>query len=74
MMEERFAREMAEARRELDPMLRTWFGVLARPEMTEEMATFTKNYYDALVPKGFSKEEALRIVAAHGVPRAPGVR
>jgi len=32
-----------------------------------------KNFYDALVAKGFSKEDALKIVAAVGMPHAaPG--
>jgi hypothetical protein len=35
------------------------------------MATFTKNYHDALLAKGFSKEDAMRIVAAHGIPSLP---
>jgi len=47
--------------------------VLARPESAQQLATFVKNFYDALVTKGFSKEDALRIVAAVGMPHAaPG--
>lgn len=42
--------------------------VLSRPETVDQIATFTKRYYDALVAKGFTKEEALRIVTAHGIP------
>lgn len=40
---------------------------LARPETAERLATFTRNYYEALVRRGFTREEALRIVAAVGV-------
>ena len=47
--------------------------VLARPESAQQLATFVKNFYDALVAKGFSKEDALKIVAAVGMPHAaPG--
>lgn len=45
--------------------------VLARPESAERLATFTRHYYDALVRKGFSREEALQIVIAAAVFRIP---
>lgn len=32
------------------------------------------NYFDALMSKGFTREEALRIVMAVGVPMGPGAR
>ena len=41
---------------------------MAKPEVAEYFATFTKQYYDALVTRGFSKEEALQIVTATGLP------
>ena len=43
----------------------------ARPA---RLADFTKNYYDALVKRGFTKEQALQLVAAMGIPRpmSPG--
>jgi hypothetical protein len=62
-MIEQFAREAAQN------ILEITLSALVRPETAEGMATFTKNYHDALVSKGFSKEDALRIVMAHGVPR-----
>jgi hypothetical protein len=49
-------------------------AVLARPETAERLAAFATNYYDALVAKGFSADEALRIVLAHGVPFQPAGR
>ncbi|HXF94947.1 MAG TPA: hypothetical protein VNI61_02475 [Gemmatimonadales bacterium] len=49
-------------------MMEGMLAVLAKPETAERLATFTKNYYDALVRKGFTKEEALRIVTAVGIP------
>ncbi|NQT89814.1 MAG: hypothetical protein HQ558_00995 [Candidatus Omnitrophica bacterium] len=54
----------------MDSMVGAMFKLLAKPEIAENMATFTKNYYDALIKKGFSKEEALQIVVAVGVPSA----
>lgn len=48
----------------LDGMLTT----LARPESAEKLATFTRNYYEALIRKGFTEEQALRLVAAVGFP------
>ena len=41
---------------------------MAKPEMAEYFATFTRQYYDALITRGFSKEEALQIVTAAGLP------
>jgi hypothetical protein len=41
-------------------------AVLTRPEVAEQLAIFTRNYFDALLHKGFSRDEALRIVAATG--------
>lgn len=55
-------------------MMEASLNVLARPETAERMATFTKDYYDALVAKGFSDKDALKIVVSAGVPRAQGVQ
>jgi hypothetical protein len=55
-------------------MIDAVLGVMAKPETAEKLATFTKNYYDALIAKGFSKEEALRIVIAVGVPSVPSIK
>ncbi len=41
---------------------------LAKPEVADYFATFTRQYYDALITRGFSKEEALQIVTATGLP------
>ena len=45
-------------------------AALAKPENAERLADFTKNYYDALVRHGFTKEQALQIVMAVGIPHA----
>jgi len=41
---------------------------LERPETVERLAAFTRHYYDALIKQGFSKDEALQIVAGVGLP------
>ena len=55
-------------------MLESTLTTLAKPENAERLADFTKNYYDALVKRGFTKEQALQLVAAMGMPRpmSPG--
>jgi hypothetical protein len=44
---------------------------LAKPESAEQLATFMKNYRDALVAKGFSPDEAMQIVKGTGMPTMP---
>lgn len=41
---------------------------LAKPETALALATFVKNFYVALLDKGFTKEEALKLVGAIGIP------
>lgn len=55
-------------------MLESTLTTLAKPENAERLAEFTKHYYDALLKRGFTKQEALQLVAAMGIPRpmAPG--
>lgn len=36
--------------------------ILESPRMANSMATFSRNYYGALVEKGFTKEEAFQIM------------
>lgn len=45
-------------------MMAGMVDLMARPETADKLATFTRNYYEALVKKGFTKEEALRIVGS----------
>ena len=58
----------------MQAMMQGMLAVLSKPETAQQMATFTKNYMDALVAKGFPREEALRIVMAHGLPMMPAGR
>jgi Spy/CpxP family protein refolding chaperone len=38
-----------------------------KPETIERLARLSRRYYDALIKQGFTKEEALQIVAASGI-------
>ena len=49
-------------------VLQATLATLAAPESAEKLATFTRNYYEALIRKGFTKDEALRIVVAFVPP------
>ena len=52
-------------------MMTATFDVLSQPESAEKLASFTRNYYDALIKKGFSKDEALKIATSVGMPSMP---
>ena len=41
---------------------------LERPEIIDRLAAFTRHYYEALIKQGFTKDEALQIVAGVGIP------
>ena len=45
---------------------------LARPETAVNLATFAKNYFDELMKRGFSREEALLLVRGVGIPGPTG--
>ena len=61
-------------RANMQSMMEAALAVLARKETAEQLALFARNYLDALVAKGFSREEALRLVAAHTPTLLPGAR
>ncbi len=46
--------------------------VLSQPESAERLASFTRNYFEALMRRGFSEEQALRLTAAVGFPIVGG--
>ena len=52
-------------------VIRGMMSALAEPATAENLATFTKNYYDGLISRGFSEEQARRIVSSVGLPLAP---
>ena len=43
-------------------------SALAKPETAEKMARYVKNFQNALIKEGFTKEEALRIVISMPLP------
>lgn len=53
-------------------MLESMAKKLAEPQIAQNLATFTRNYYTALVDRGFSDEEAMRIVTSTGFPTVGG--
>lgn len=55
-----------------EDMINSTVNTMSRPEVADKMATFTKNYFDALISKGFTREEALRIVMSVHIPTASG--
>lgn len=55
-------------------MIKAMAQTLSDPEIAEHLATFTRNFYDALRARGFSEEEAMRIVTCAGWPRVRGMQ
>lgn len=43
-------------------------SALAKPETAEKMARYVKNFQNALIKEGFTKEEALKIVISMPLP------
>lgn len=56
----------------MQSMMTGLLGVLSHPESAEHLASFTRNYYEALMRRGFTAEEALRLTAAVGFPTLGG--
>ena len=52
----------------MSSMLKSMSKTLAEPQIAQNYATFTRNYYQALIDRGFSAEEALKIVSSTGLP------
>ena len=48
-------------------MIEGTLKALEKPETIDRLARFARRYYDALIKQGFSKEEALEIVAGAGL-------
>lgn len=49
-------------------MIDAQLKVAAKPETAERVAAFKKNLFDALVNKGFTREQALQITMAAALP------
>lgn len=54
-------------------MMKAQLDVLAEQKTAKQMATYTKNLYDALIEQGFSKEESLEIAMRLGFPAMPNM-
>lgn len=55
-------------------MMEVQLEVLADPKTADSLATYTRNYYDALIKKGFTKDEALKIAMNMGIPSLPNMQ
>ena len=47
-------------------------GVLKNPATADAVATFVKNYRDALIAQGFTEEQAMDVVLAQPIPMPGG--
>ena len=52
----------------LESMMEGMLTIMAKKEYAEKLALFKKNFYDALLAQGFTKEQAMEIVVATGIP------
>ena len=52
----------------MQAMIEGTLKAMERPETIDRLAAFTRHYYDALIKQGFTKDEALEIVAGVGIP------
>jgi len=51
----------------MQSMVQGTIKAFEKPETIERLARFSRRYYDALIKQGFTKEEALQIVAGAGI-------
>lgn len=54
--------------------IKTSFASIAQKDVAENLAAFQKNYMEALMAKGFTREEAMKIVVSVGFPVLPSIR
>ena len=50
-----------------------YLAYLGKPETAEKFAVFQKNYYDALIAQGFTKDQAFQLIRHFGNPLAHGL-
>ncbi len=58
----------------MQSMIEGTIKAFEKPETIERLARFSRRYYEALIKQGFSKEEALQIVAGAGIAGVRSVR
>jgi hypothetical protein len=51
----------------MQAMIEGTLKVYEKPETIERLARFSRRYYEALMKQGFTREEALQIVAGAGI-------
>lgn len=51
-----------------------YLDYLAKPQTVKKLATFQKNYYDALIEQGFEKDQAFELLLRFGNPLTDGPR
>ena len=56
----------------MSSMLKSMSKTMAEPQIAQNLATFTRNYYQALMDRGFTEEQALKIVTSTGLPNLGG--
>lgn len=55
-----------------EQMMKGMAKALAAREVAEYYATFTRSYYDALITRGFTEEQAMQIITSTGIPSLGG--
>jgi len=56
--------------RMVEVMVEAQLKIAVLPETADRIARFKKNLYDALLKQGFSKDQAMQLVIATGLPSA----
>jgi predicted PurR-regulated permease PerM len=74
MMEDTMSSMLPFMGKMIEITMKVQFETLAKSETAESLASYTKNYYDALIRKGFTKEEALKIATNTGIPSFPSMQ
>jgi hypothetical protein len=54
----------------MEAMIEAQLAVISKPDSAEKMAQYVKNFYEALIKRGFSKKEAFKIVTSISLPSA----
>ena len=57
-----------------DIAVAAYVSALAKPETAERMARYVKNFQNALIKEGFTKEDALKIVTAMPLPNSTATK
>ena len=52
-------------------MMDTQFRVLSERETAKALASYSRNYFEELIEAGFSRNEALALTSAAGIPVLP---